>query len=243
MTDNDSWVCPYCNQPTTITNPNIDGAWHLAKIAESRIMGKYMIGYRGTIIACPNQGCKQLFFKVQLKKGLVNAYGQDIETDTVINEWILLPDSVAKPQPAYIPKQVVQDYTEACRIKDLSPKASATLSRRCLQGMIRDFWDVSVKSKKLSDEINELKNKVDTNELAAIDAVRSVGNIGAHMEQDVNLIIDVEPAEADMLIRLIEDLFKDWYIARHDKEERQKEIINLARSKNSLKKNEKLHGK
>ena len=172
MTNNDSWLCPYCNQPTTITGPNIDGLWHLAKIAEYRIRGGYMVGHRSTIIACPNQECKQLFFKVQLKKGLVNAYGQDVETDTVIDEWILLPESTAKPQPSYIPKQIVQDYTEACRVKDLSPKASATLSRRCLQGMIRNFWSISVKSKMLSDEINELKNKVDPNELAAIDAVR-----------------------------------------------------------------------
>ncbi|MCP1830281.1 hypothetical protein ACVIHH_005106 [Bradyrhizobium sp. USDA 4518] len=33
----------------------------------------------------------------------------------------------------------------------------------------------------------------------AIDAVRIVGNIGAHMEKDVNLIVDIEPGEAQML--------------------------------------------
>ena len=29
----------------------------------------------------------------------------------------------------------------------------------------------------------------------AIDAVRSIGNIGAHMEKDINLIVDVDPEE------------------------------------------------
>ena len=32
--------------------------------------------------------------------------------------------------------QLMDDYEEACAIVNLSPKASATLSRRCLQGMI-----------------------------------------------------------------------------------------------------------
>jgi hypothetical protein len=54
--------------------------------------------------------------------------------------------------------------------------------------------------------------------------------------KDVNVIIDVEPEEADLLIKLIEDYFKDWYIARHDKEERQLKLKQLATSKSTAKK-------
>ena len=45
---------------------------------------------------------------------------------------------------------------------------------------------------------------------AAIDAVRRVGNIGAHMEHDINVIVDVEPREAELLIGLVETLFREW---------------------------------
>jgi hypothetical protein len=128
-----------------------------------------------------------------------------------------------------MPKQILDDYIEACEIRDLSPKASATLCRRCLQGMVRDFWSIS--KSRLKDEIDELKGKVDAGTWEAIDAVRQIGNIGAHMEQGVNLIIDVEPEEAQLLIDLIETLFKSWYIDRHDREERNKALKELVDKK------------
>ena len=37
---------------------------------------------------------------------------------------------------------------------------------------------------------------------------RSIGNIGAHMAKDKNLIIDIDPDEADHLIQLIENLIE-----------------------------------
>ena len=52
----------------------------------------------------------------------------------------------------------------------------------------------------------------------AIDAVRKVGNIGAHIEKDINVIIDVEPREAELLIGLIEMLLKDWYVVREERQ-------------------------
>src|SRR5262249_23110992 len=128
--------------------------------------------------------------------------------------WTLRPKSNARPFPAYIPTPILDDYNEACLIVIDSPKASATLSRRCLQGMIRDFW--GIKDKTLLVEINALQGKIDPTTWAAVDAVRSVGNIGAHMEKDINLIVDVEPEEAQLLIGLIEFLLKDWYVGRHE---------------------------
>ena len=125
-----------------------------------------------------------------------------------LQSWTLLPPSAAKAFPEYVPKPIREDYVEACLIRDKSPKASATLSRRCLQGMIRDFW--GIKGKRLKDEIDALEEKVDGLTWKAIDGVRKIGNIGAHMEQDINVIVDVESNEAQLLIGLIEILVKDW---------------------------------
>ncbi len=71
---------------------------------------------------------------------------------------------------------------------------------------------------------------------AAIDSVRHVGNIGAHMEKDVNLMIDVDSEEAGLLVGLIETLFTEWYIARHDRDERMKAIVKVATDKKAEKK-------
>ena len=118
---------------------------------------------------------------------------------------------------------------------DLSPKASATLSRRCLQATIRDFWGVS--KPRLIDEINAIEDKMDPLTWKSIDAVRKVGNIGAHMEKDINLIVEVEPNEALLLIELIELLFEEWYIDRHEREIKLNNIVEVAENKTGAKKN------
>ena len=99
--------------------------------------------------------------------------------------------------------------------------------------LIRDYWKVS--KARLIDGIEAIKDKVDPLTWAAIDAVRSVGNIGAHMENDINVIIDVKPEEANKLIQLIEILVKDWYVTTHDREERLKSVAQVALDKDQKK--------
>lgn len=187
-------------------------------------------------IACPNKKCKRLTFTFTLTGATNQSYNSE-ETTKVVQKWNLLPESKAKPQPSYIPKQIVQDYTEACRINQLSPKASATLARRCLQGMIRDFHGIQKGT--LNEEITALKGIIPNDEWQAIDALRSIGNIGAHMEKDVNLIVDISEGEADKLIAFIEYLFKQWYVKRQD----DKENLAAVQAMAGIKKAEKKAGK
>ena len=63
-----------------------------------------------------------------------------------------------------------------------------------------------------------------------------MGNIGAHMEGDVNKIVDIEPEEADKLIGLVEILFRECYVARHDREQRLAEIVALGAQKDAERK-------
>ena len=197
-----------------------------------------MTGLLTEAIACLNPDCR----KMTLWAGL---HSRD-NTNSVsyynppLQKWTLLPDSFAKPQPDYIKNVLREDYLEACKIRDLSPKASATLARRCLQGMIRDFCGIA--KNRLIDEIRELRKQLDGGTAAkgvthesvdAIDAVRSVGNIGAHMEKDVDLIVDIEPGEAQMLIELIEMLFEEWYVERDKRTRRLAEITALSAQKAS----------
>ncbi len=184
-------------------------------------------------LVCPNPHCKKVTFTVSLYKLSQNQYNNWVLSDT-INGWRLIPPSQAKVYPEYIPKPIRDDYLEACLIRDLSPKASATLSRRCLQGMIRDFWGVTKAS--LKEEIEAIEGKVDPLTWKAIDAVRKVGNIGAHMEKDINLIVDVDPDEASQLINLIEILIKDWYITRYERGKRLESIVEVGKKKDSEKK-------
>jgi len=187
----------------------------------------------GQYVVCPNPKCKRFTLFVMLYQGFYGTGGLRLKDEKPVGVWQLVPASDAKPFPEYIPQQIRRDYEEACLIRDLSPKAAATVARRCLQGMVRDFW--GVRGKNLKEEIEAVRDKVDPQTWQAIDAVRSIGNIGAHMEKDVDLVIDVEPDEARRLIWLIETLFKDWYITRHEREENLKAIATVAAAKKEAK--------
>lgn len=146
----------------------------------------------------------------------------------------IIPKKVIRQFPEYIPQQIRQDYEEATSILKDSPKAAATLYRRCLQGMIRDFWGIS--EKRLVDEIKKLEGKLPIAQWKAIDGLRKIGNIGAHMESDVNTIIDIDEGEAEKLGKLIELLMEKWYIARHDEEKLLQEITSISEEKQEEKK-------
>ena len=225
-----NWDCPHCNMKTTVSDSNFSASNNSMTIDNSE--GPRIL--RSEWIVCPNKECKKITLTNILYSAKRNPNNYNWETDKVLQYWRLKPDSFAKVFPDYIPKSLIEDYNEAAKILDLSPKASATLSRRCLQGIIRDFWKVS--KSRLIDEINAIEDKIDPLTWKSIDAVRKVGNIGAHMEKDINLIIDVEPKEASLLLELIELLFEEWYIHRFEREKKLKDIIAVAENKESLKK-------
>jgi hypothetical protein len=106
--------------------------------------------------------------------------------------------------------------------------------------MIRDFWAVKKPAGhkgpwRLKEEIESIKDKVEPETWEAIDSVRKIGNIGAHMEEDINVIVEVDPDEADKLLWLIEVLIKDWYINKHERLTRLKEIKETADGKSKHK--------
>jgi Domain of unknown function (DUF4145) len=222
------WTCPYCNRDTTIQSENYDTDHFDLTIANAEGTRRFV----SQLIVCPNPKCKRFELKLFMHNGILYTDGS-VQRAALMQTWNLIPPSAAKPMPDYVPLVIRDDYEEACLIRDLSPKSSATLARRALQGMIRDFWKIS--NSRLIDEINALRDKVDPLTWQAIDGVRSVGNIGAHMEKDINVVIDVEPDEADKLIHLIEILVRDWYVTRHDREERLKSVVDLKTAKENEK--------
>ncbi len=233
MSEPTSWTCPFCNQLTTITDSDIH-------TSSTNLLIKNKDGPRQLyirFIVCPNPKCKKTSLEIYFFSMSFNKLQGYWDTEKLLKKWRLIPTSDAKSFPEYVPLGIRNDYLEACLIKDLSPKASATLARRCLQGMIRDFW--GVKGNDLNEEVSLIKGSVEPLTWQAIDSTRKIGNIGAHMEKDINLIIEVAPDEADHLINLIEILIKDWYINREERKLQLETIKDLASKKEQQKVNNK----
>ncbi len=236
-----NWTCPYCNRPQTANDENThqtDDRIFVGENAEGKISIATMS------VACVNLDCRRTQINVLVgSASFDNGYnyrGIDYNAPKFYSQRIM-PLGSSKPQPDFIPAVLREDYTEACQIRDLSAKASATLIRRCLQGMIRDFAGISrgtldqeVKALRAAVEDGSADRAITIETVEAIDHVRSVGNIGAHMEKDINLIIPVDNGEAQALIDLVEMLFDEWYVARETRKQRLLRIAGIASEKNLL---------
>lgn len=118
------------------------------------------------------------------------------------------------PCPPEVPQFLADDYREACLVLPDSPKASAALSRRCLQNLLREA--ARVKPGNLADEIQEVidKGNLPSHLAQAIDAVRQIGNFAAHPLKSTKTgeILPVEPQEAEWNLEVLEALFDFYYV-------------------------------
>jgi hypothetical protein len=237
-----NWECPYCGFAQVVAEERLHQ--ELSKIY-SKNWAQGEGAYSLEAVVCANNDCRELSLEFKLlKRGKENYTNGTFEVAGTVEEFRLLPRSFAKPYPDFIPEALRRDYEEACAIRDLSPKASATLIRRCIQGVIRDFCKIDLKDNRLVSEIDELRKRVDNGQapagvqidtVEAIDEVRKIGNIGAHMEADINVIVDVDPDEAQTLIQLTELLFEEWYVQREKRSQNIKKIHNISSDKTAKK--------
>jgi hypothetical protein len=190
--------CPHCSVHFHEEWGDIDVAEHLNADTDW--------GLR--ITACP--ACEEL--TIELGKWDATAHG-------AAKAHRVFPTGANRgPVPPEVPPDIAQDYKEACLVLLLSPKASAALSRRCLQNMLHQN---EYKAKDLAKEIDLLLNEKDATKAlpqrlrVTVDGIRNFGNFSAHPIDDKTTlqVIDVEPDEAEWCVETIEELFEHFYVA------------------------------
>lgn len=118
------------------------------------------------------------------------------------------------PVSEEVPDKFADDYKEACLVLSDSAKASAALSRRCLQNLLRD--KAGIKAGNLADEIQQVldSKKLPSWLAESLDAIRNIGNFAAHPMKSTNSgeILEVEPGEAEWNLDVLEGLFDFYFI-------------------------------
>lgn len=135
--------------------------------------------------------------------------------------YLVYPKASAVTQaPNEVPKHIAEDYNEAGLILNDSPKASAALSRRCLQTIIHEHF--KIKERNLSIEIDKLMEIVDSGIANEVDAIRTIGNFAAHpiKSNSTGEIVPVEEGEAIWILEVLEQLFDYCYVKPKKAEER-----------------------
>jgi hypothetical protein len=143
-----------------------------------------------------------------------------------VEERLVHPKGVARtPLSAEVPEEFAGDYREACLVLADSPKASAALSRRCLQHVLKEAG--KTKKRDLADQIDEVMSTLPPHLRSMIDTVRAMGNFAAHPTKSTNTgeIIEVEPGEEEWLLETLEAAF-DFYFVQPAELQRKRDAIN-----------------
>lgn len=155
---------------------------------------------------CP--ACDRIVISVQR----VRPQGGNLPFRAIGPEILCWPRVASRnPVPSDVPKSIAADYEEAALVVSLSPKASAALSRRCLQSVLREQ---GYHQKDLAQQIDAVLPNLPTHIRKIVDAVRNFGNFAAHPITDKNagVVIDVEPGEAEWTLDVLDSLFDFFYV-------------------------------
>jgi hypothetical protein len=204
--------CPHCHenfnerleQKQFPIGGDCDGAWQL------------------TSWYCPS--CERLVFAlVQLTKYSKDGYPVQCGLTTLCRP----KTSLRPPPPKEVPEQIAVDYSEACLVLPDSAQASAALSRRCLQYILREAE--KVKPGNLSSEIQQVldKGKLPSHIAESLDAVRAIGNFAAHPIKSTSTgeIVPVEAGEAEWNLDVLEALF-DFYFVQPEVIKKKRAALN-----------------
>ncbi len=170
---------------------------------------------------------KRGYYKVEYTTRYENNYLEDITLEEII-----YPKSVNRKVETEVPERYRKDFLEACAVLPISAKASAALSRRILQDILREHFTIKYSS--LATEIEKFIALKDVPSYLsqAVDAIRNIGNFAAHPLKDTNTgeIVEVEAGEAEWLLDVLESLFDFAFIQPNRLAERKKSLNEKLKS-------------
>jgi len=191
--------CPHCLHDVyfatgPVCRPGESGDFRLPDLESRSEHETVRISFR----SCPN--CKHL---VVLGEVVVGGKAQ---------QRLVWPPSALRTVPPEVPDAIRRDYLESANVTATSAKASAALSRRCLQMVLTEAG--GAKKKDLSDQIDEVLPRLPSHLAESVDAIRVVGNFAAHpiKSQSSGEIVEVEPGEAEWNLDVLDGLFDFYYV-------------------------------
>ncbi len=149
------------------------------------------------------------------KKSIIYLFSKDKidATKTLQEPYLIYPKTSGRAlAPSDVPSNIAEDYNEATLILNYSPKASAALSRKCLQATLREIKSIHPGS--LDSEINQAIRLFPSYIGDAMDAIRKMGNFTSYPKksESVGEIMPVQAGEAEWALEVLELLFDFCYV-------------------------------
>jgi hypothetical protein len=193
------------------------------------------VAVHSVIYVCPHIACAKT--EVSVDAGTPRQETRNELYNSFFSARLLPPEACGKNEfkVSDVPEAVFRDYDEACRLLKISPCASATYARRCLQSMVRKKF--KLKPGKLQNEIKSLSalgGIIKQEEIDALECVRKMGKFKAMPDDDVKVLVDVNYEEARQTIEVVEALMFDWFLGPAERDKRVEALKAIVESKNAI---------
>jgi Domain of unknown function (DUF4145) len=201
--------CPHCSiaiSPVFNTGPMGHGA------AAMFYRGADSENHRVAAASCPE--CKEVFL-LHTDLSFEDGPERGTATSKESREFLLWPRvSSRAPVPADVPEEYASLAREAGLILTDSPRASAALSRRCLQQLLRNKAGAPP-----SDLYHEIEWAIQnaglpTHASECLHDLREIGNMAAHQNKSTATgdYVEVEPGEAEWTLETLDALFDHYFV-------------------------------
>ena len=235
LSPNSDGRCPHCGHIVTFSKPSIEidvtqpsdrpkrpdgGPKGIAYVGEIQEYPTYLVtesgGFRVHVYSSRCPSCN---------KPVVSAEIMDYDSTEFK---LVYPYMQSRFVPEEVPKDIKNDFLEATAVLPISEKASAALSRRCLQNILIDR---GAKKDTLNNQIEWALPSLPSYLRDNLHTVRNIGNFAAHpiKSENTGIIAEVEPQEAEWNF-VLEQLF-DFYYVQPEKARKMREKIEIKRQK------------
>jgi hypothetical protein len=210
--------CPECRTDFHVQPDEVQNYWVADDDPDTRD------AFGVAIQLCPS--CSQMLVIYRLGTGMKAGSGPLMLAE-IREQRVVYPSETNDQVADEIPDDYKRDLAEVRIALDYSPKASAALSRRLLQRVLRER--LNIRRKDLSLEIQAFVDSSGAPSYltGAVDAIRQVGNFAAHPLKYTNSseIVDVEEGEAEWLSEVLDSLF-DFVFVQPSKLEARRAALN-----------------
>ncbi len=212
-------TCPHCEQPINL--PEYTQVFALDDRDRQTLVSLFLTWQRNRSqqrqelrgYVCPV--CDQLVL-------VLRTVQNDITGGKVLDERIVHPAARVRAPDPVVPADIAKDWQEAWAILDLSPRASAALSRRCIEATLVDAGKQNPKTR-LVDMITSVGPTLPSDLEQHLDEVRKMGNIAVHLKSDstTGSIMEINQDEAEALLTIVDELLDFYYVQPAKRAQRQ----------------------
>jgi Domain of unknown function (DUF4145) len=203
--------CPACQD-------SFHPQWESTEIGSRKSYIGWLIEYQN----CPT--CDALLIHLQTCVINYDEFYEEVEWGAILEERLVYPRAGIRPQaPPQVPEEIAKDFNEASLVFADSPNASAALSRRCLQNIIRHCEGIKKDSLFLEVEAVLAKGHLPPYITEDLHTIRDAGNVAVHpwKDSESGAIVDIEPEEAELVLNVLESMF-DFYFVQPARAEEQR---------------------